>query len=394
MGNRIFSGVWLWTALISAAFAIDPRDVPEQAMLMAAEFGRVDLVAYAIDQGADIDARDTRPARNTALMLAAKRGHTAVVRFLLRRGARVDARSEDGWTALMHAAHGGFDEVLEALIVAGANLELREQKFGNTALILGAARGHAGIVRKLNKAGANPGIAGSRHGNTALMQAAAIPVGFGAVVELIAAGVDLNARAKDGWTALMAASRRGIEPIVEVLLLNEAEVNLQTNDGRTALTLAAQGGHELSVGLLLDNQAHLDTYDTDGWSALGYAILGGHTPIVDRLLAAGADPEMPAGDDLPAVLLVARGGDSELLRLLLEYHVNVNRADPMTGNTPLMLAANRGAIRLVALLINAGADVNLRAKDGWTALEAARMVGDTEIEGLLKEAGAIDTPVF
>jgi hypothetical protein len=41
-----------------------------------------------------------------------------------------------------------------------------------------------------------------------------------------------------------------------------------------------------------------------------------------------------------------------------------------------------------ALLLAAGAGVNLRAKDGCTALEAAEMIGDDEIMELLKRAGA------
>ncbi|MDH3468785.1 MAG: ankyrin repeat domain-containing protein, partial [Gammaproteobacteria bacterium] len=97
------------------------------------------------------------------------------------------------------------------------------------------------------------------------------------------------------------------------------------------------------------------------------------------------------GDGLKAVLMAAKSGDPELLRLLLRHHANVNQADPVTGNTALMLAANRGAVQAVTLLLAAGANVNARAKDGWTALEAARMIGDNEIESLLKKAGARET---
>ena len=58
------------------------------------------------------------------------------------------------------------------------------------------------------------------------------------------------------------------------------------------------------------------------------------------------------------------------------------------GNTALMLAANRGFLDIVKRLLASGADVNIRAKDGWTALAAAEMIGDTEIAELIKKAGA------
>ena len=53
-----------------------------------------------------------------------------------------------------------------------------------------------------------------------------------------------------------------------------------------------------------------------------------------------------------------------------------------------MLAANVGSVSGVQILIEAGADVSLTAKDGWTALEAAEMIGDDESATLLRQAGA------
>jgi len=44
--------------------------IADQALLMAAQAGRADLVAFALDNGADIEARDQRPQRSTALLLA------------------------------------------------------------------------------------------------------------------------------------------------------------------------------------------------------------------------------------------------------------------------------------------------------------------------------------
>jgi ankyrin repeat protein len=43
---------------------------------------------------------------------------------------------------------------------------------------------------------------------------------------------------------------------------------------------------------------------------------------------------------------------------------------------------------VVQLLLSHGADVNLQARDGWTALGAAEMVGDATIAALLRAAAA------
>jgi len=53
-----------------------------------------------------------------------------------------------------------------------------------------------------------------------------------------------------------------------------------------------------------------------------------------------------------------------------------------------MYAANHGFADLVDLLLDQGADPRARAVDGWTALAAAEMVGETGIMAALQAAGA------
>ncbi len=53
-----------------------------------------------------------------------------------------------------------------------------------------------------------------------------------------------------------------------------------------------------------------------------------------------------------------------------------------------MMAANFGRIKIVKLLLEAGADVNFRNRDNETALIAAAQGGSIEATRLLIEAGA------
>ena len=56
-------------------------------------------------------------------------------------------------------------------------------------------------------------------------------------------GAEVNAKTKDGQTALMYASIKGDPKVVEMLLAKGAEVNVKDNIGKTALILANRMNH-------------------------------------------------------------------------------------------------------------------------------------------------------
>jgi ankyrin repeat protein len=121
---------------------------------------------------------------------------------------------------------------------------------------------------------------------------------------------------------------------------------------------------------------------------LGEAAAAGHVDSVLALLEAGADPNPPGQDALPPLHRAAMAGKSGVALALLAQGAAPNAIDPETGNTALMLAANRGFLDIVRLLLAHGAEVDIVAKDGWTALQAAEMIGDEETAALLRAAGA------
>ncbi|MGE0206478.1 MAG: ankyrin repeat domain-containing protein [Candidatus Babeliales bacterium] len=76
----------------------------------------------------------------------------------------------------------------------------------------------------------------------------------------------------------------------------------------------------------------------------------------------------------------------ELIALLLSYHLDVNLTSQ--GSTLLHFAADKGYSTIVALLLQAGAHINIQNKSGWTPLMQAAAAGHTEIVKLLLDAGA------
>jgi ankyrin repeat protein len=84
-----------------------------QPLFLAAGGGRLDVVRYLLDQGADVNARDDRG--RTALIEATFYGNAGVIKELVLRGADINANSDEG-TALdisINAKDEGLSELLK-----------------------------------------------------------------------------------------------------------------------------------------------------------------------------------------------------------------------------------------------------------------------------------------
>jgi ankyrin repeat protein len=145
-------------------------------------------------------------------------------------------------------------------------------------------------------------------------------------------------------------------------------------------------------------------------ASLHEAMRGGKVAAVQRLLAAGADPDAVVDDEtgepytpLGAALRDAHSvpdgagaGVEEMVRALLQAGADPDLAFGRPGDeaTALWLAL-RSSPEVVRLLLAAGADPNLGGCYGYsggasTPLHTAEDVGGPELVALLREAGALE----
>jgi ankyrin repeat protein len=171
------------------------------------------------------------------------------------------------------------------------------------------------------------------------------------------------------------------------------------------LQQAAGSGNVAVVRQLLDRGEDPNTAGRDT-TALGAAAYQLRTEVVSLLLSRGADASRAVqgsrveGEGTPlamalmpdrsgtrdgdarrlqiARLLIERGADVELL---ISHRAAVDPADAL-GVTPLHLAVKEGHASVVSYLLDRGADVRSRARDGSTALDLAG--DDREMETLLR----------
>ena len=137
------------------------------------------------------------------------------------------------------------------------------------------------------------------------------------------------ARAKAGKTA----SALRIADLWHLLAAPGLDVNAAARDGSTALMRAAdEGGHtETVTALLAAPGLDVNAADGDGCTALMRAALLGHTETVTVLLAApGLDVNAANGDGYTAFMWAARGGDTETVTALLAAPQGSHRGHTLT----------------------------------------------------------------
>jgi len=193
------------------------------------------------------------------------------------------------------------------------------------------------------------------------------------------AGIDVNARNSDGYTALMAAAKNGQLEVLNKLLEQKANVDIQGYSGLTALMLAAENNRLSIVKTLLSRNADPNLQDNNGWTALMKAVYRGNTECVVAI-ADRSRQEVNRG-----LLVAALMGHKETAKALLDRGAEIDsRAED--GRTPLMLAASKGNTDLVSFFLHEGADPSLTDKSGNTAASLASAKGSREVASLLRSA--------
>ncbi|KAL6868614.1 Pfs, NACHT and ankyrin domain protein [Trichoderma novae-zelandiae] len=113
------------------------------------------------------------------------------------------------------------------------------------------------------------------------------------VRQLLKMGASIDARDRNGNTALLLALFHGHEAIAKLLIEAGADIHARDNDGQTALLIAVRFDHEESARVLVKRGSDVDVKDYYGNTALKMARLNENGSMIQLLMEAGAD----AGDD-------------------------------------------------------------------------------------------------
>jgi len=230
--------------------------------------------------GTDIDTKDSKG--DTILIKAAEDGNIKTVRFALAHGADVSSKNSIDKTALGKSSYRGYFEITKLLIESGADVNTTD-KHNGVPLTGAILNSHFDIVKLLIDNGADVNVKIGSSGTTLLSFAMNKDRNIDIAKLLIISGADVHS---DDTILITNAARGNIEA-VKLLLEQKIDINARNKRGWSALMLAsnqpkADTRYTQIIELLLKNGA------TDKDIALMYATFQNNSEIINLLKKAGA----------------------------------------------------------------------------------------------------------
>ena len=323
----------------------------------------------------------------TALMHAAQRGDSALAAQLIAAGADVNAtvmednpreflafakladplpRRDIGMTPLMYAVRGGHVGVAKVLVAHRAGMHaamyheapltaaIRRDDIPMLRVLLSGPTRPSGNDMALalehkpetfqfllqHRGSANALGAPTKEAiPTPLVIQAAIRNDFTKAQMLLDAGADPNARNKWGWGVLRVVRPNHPDRVRMIGLFKKA------------------GARDDSAGAI---QTFFD------------AIYGRRPDDVRRALQLGVSPNTRDFGGTPALNSAAAGGDTAIVRILVQAGADVNVVSEYGSETPLLAAIDKNRINVVRVLLDAGAPPDQRDRFDRTPLQVAK----------------------
>ncbi|CAH8488241.1 unnamed protein product [Heterobilharzia americana] len=131
---------------------------------------------------------------------------------------------------------------------------------------------------------------------------------------------------------------------------------------------------------------------SDGIKLLRHAVLSGDSDKVHKLLKCPNVSPVDHGVDMPIICMAALKGYVDIVGLLIRHGASVN-ARSTDGSTALLYASDGGHLTVLSLLLNAGALINVINCHGDTALSRATRRGWVQCARFLLSYGANPNPM-
>ncbi|XP_064632243.1 ankyrin-2-like [Lineus longissimus] len=369
------------------------------ALHIACAVGNSVIVQLLLDYGANVNLGNAN--RKCPIHVASTCGHTQIVKLLLGYDSVVNVNDMQGSTPLYCAVENGHTDVVDVLLSYGAVIHMDIETFNHSPLLIGYQNFHLGAVKCLL---AQPDkLRNEEIGQiVSKLHFSAFLGDIDTLLTLLDSECDINSQDVMGRTLLHIACKIANMKLVYLCLTKGIDVNIEDNKGMSALYYLCEGKcksfhslqhvdemlvenssgfcvHETDsdqvnsescqtkiAKFLLDNGTKIHGVDSElsrvGWTPICHACYNGNLSLIKLLIGRTCTADIDNGTERFPLHTAISSHNPEVVKLLVESEANVN----MFGSnfdksfSPLHLAVHFGLEDVTSVLLEAGADPNLR----------------------------------
>lgn len=326
----------------------------------------LEVVKKKIAEGHDPVAFDANQFDATTLAINTKAPNTIILHLLNIKGNDPNKITHDGRTYMFWAAWQGNTEVMEYLVKNGTNLKHLDEK-GSTIMVFAAMNGQKDpkIFDYLIKNGSDIKAEKSKGGANVLLLTSPFLSSLNDTKYFTGKGLDLTSTDDKGYNIFAYASNGGNTVFLDELIKAGIDPKANAKDGGNAFIKATQASR----------------FHTNNLEFYQY---------LEKL---GINPNTSTESGQNPLHNLARTKDGAIVDYFISKGVNVNQPNA-DGNTPLMLAAaGQKDMEIFTKFFDKGQKWNHKNKEGQTALTYALMSNSTKVCLLLIGAGATGTVI-
>ncbi|NOR44734.1 MAG: hypothetical protein GQ534_04035 [Candidatus Delongbacteria bacterium] len=286
---------------------------------------------------------------------AAYCGEIEKLKQYIQEGADLNRKDYDGDLPLSLAASFNRYEAVKLLLENGANVN-GKSGYSRTALMQADSLNVLGLLIKY---GASIELKDKLEGNNALLLAAT-KCSIKKTELLLKLGMDINGINQLNQTPLIKAISNEYANenkklnFVKMLLDNKANLNLRDNDNKTAFIISKERGYNIISKLLLQYGATEENYKLDPKSLVN-ALMNKEYDRAKEMINNGIEVNFFLGDFSPLICSIE---NIDIMKLLLENGAEVNLRNKM-NMTALTVAVISNKVNAVKLLLENNAEVNI-----------------------------------
>lgn len=360
-----------------------------QLLLHLVRNGHQNAVKLILEKGANVHAKDQ--LCKTALDIAVEHGHLKIVEFLLDHGACVDS---------LQFIHSPLHLAIEKQHIAIVQLLLRRNNNNiniNTKGPTTKAPLHLVVQRKswnttmfktLLYHGANVNVKDDE--NKTPLHIAIESQCWDAVSLLVKHGADVNVIDNQGQMPLHIAVKNGYVAIPN-LIRHGANVNARNKYAKTPLHIAVEQKNMSALNYLLEHGAQVDARTQLGKDPLYIAVEMHNLSIVEQLLKFKANVNSSDQFGKTVLHLAVKIQNVAILECLLVNKADINAkiiSGIWKGYTPLHFAVESNNEAVINKLLDYNPDLDVKDKNGNTALHVAMKITNSKLIELMKKASA------